>query len=118
MAYDRAQDTILRLYAVVLALNLVGIGALAYYSFTLGPLVGPGVESSFGFAVALMFLMGAISVHVAEATYRIWPLGRRYHPAMPALVSDAAIATFVKILVFVAAAGAVTYLVAGALLGF
>ncbi len=115
-AYYQEQDTVLRIYAVILALNLVAIGALALYCFRLGPLIGPGVESSFGFAVALMFLLAALSVHTAEATYRIWPLGRRFHPSSPGPVTDPALATFVKILVVVVAAGAIAYIVAGLLM--
>lgn len=109
------RQTVLNLYATVLAINLVAIGFLALYCYQLGPLVGPGVESSFGFAVALMFLLGALSVHVAEATYRMWPLGRRFHPANPGPFTDASIATFVKVLVVALAVGGIAYLLYGVL---
>jgi hypothetical protein len=110
------RETVLLLYAVILGLLLVGIVVLAIYCWQLGPLVGPGVESSFGFAVALMFLMAALGVHTAEATYRLWPLGRRFLPTPPGPITDRMIANFVKVLIFAAAFGAVAYLVAGFLM--
>ncbi len=111
-----ARTRVLQLYGAVLALCLVGIGALAYYAYRLGPLVGPGVESSFGFAVAIMFLLAALGVHTAEATYRLWPLGRRFHPSAPRAVNDAIIASFLKVLIVVIAVGALAYLIAGVLM--
>jgi hypothetical protein len=92
---------------------LVGIGILTVYILQLGSLVGPGVEQSFGFAVALMFLMAALMVHTAEATYRLWPLGRRFQPTPPGPVSDRMISSFLKILVVILAAGVLAYLIAG-----
>lgn len=107
------RETVLNLYAAILGLLLVGIIALSLYVLTLGSLVGPGVESSFGFAVALMFLMAALMVHTAEATYRLWPLGRRFLPTPPGPVTDRMIANFLKVLVLVVAGGAIAYIVAG-----
>jgi hypothetical protein len=107
------RETALNLYAAILGLMLVGIVVLTIYILQLGPLVGPGVEQSFGFAASLMFLMSALMVHTAEATYRIWPLGRRFQPTPPGPVSDRMIASFLKILVVIAAAGVLAYLIAG-----
>jgi hypothetical protein len=109
------RERVLNLYAVILALMLVGIIILTIYIVQLGALVGPGVEQSFGFAASLMFLMAALMVHTAEATYRIWPLGRRFQPTPPGPVSDRMIANFMKILVLVTAAGVIAYLTAGIL---
>jgi len=108
--------TVLNLYAAILGLMLVGIVILSLYVLSLGTLVGPGVESSFGYAAALMFLMAALMVHTAEATYRLWPLGRRFLPAPPGPVTDRMIRTFLEILVLVAAGGVIAYLVAGFLM--
>ena len=107
------RETVLSIYAAILGLMIVGIGILTAYTFSLGPLVGPGVESSFGYAVALMFLMGALAVHTAEATYRLWPLGRRFLPQPPPAITARMIASFLKVLVVVAAGAALAYLVAG-----
>ena len=110
------RETALNVYAAILGLMVVGLAVLTLYILTLGPLVGPGVESSFGFAVSLMFLMAALMVHTAEATYRLWPLGRRFLPTPPGPVTDRMVLNFVKILVLVIAGGAVAYLVAGFLM--
>jgi len=103
------------LYGAILGLVLVGIAALSVYSLKLGALVGPGVESSFGYAVALMFLLAALGAHTAEATYRLWPLGRRFLPTPPGPISERMVANFLKVLVLVLAGGAIAYLVAGLL---
>jgi hypothetical protein len=113
VTFRSPRETVLNLYAAILALMLIGIIVLSIYVLQLGPLVGPGVESSFGFAVALMFLMSALAVHTAEATYRIWPLGRRFQPTPPGPVTDRMVANFLKILVVITAAGVLAYLVAG-----
>ena len=107
------RETVLNLYAAVLGLLLVGIGVLTVYVLSLGNLVGPGVESSFGYAAAMMFLMAALMVHTAEATYRIWPLGRRFLPTPPGPVTDRMISNFLKVLVLVVVGGVIAYLVAG-----
>jgi hypothetical protein len=113
LAVRSPRATVLNLYAAILGLMLVGIGILTVYILQLGALTGPGVESSFGFAVALMFLMSALMIHTAEATYRLWPLGRRFLPTPPGPVSDRMIANFLKVLIVVAAAGVLAYLIAG-----
>ena len=112
-SFRSPRGTVLNLYAAILALMLLGIIILSIYVLQLGPLVGPGVEQSFGFAAALMFLMAALMVHTAEATYRLWPLGRRFLPTPPGPVTDRMVANFLKILVLIVAAGTLTYLVAG-----
>ena len=108
-----AQDRQLRLYLVISVLMLLGLGGLTVYSIQLGPLVGPGVESSFGYAVALMFLMGATLVHCVDRMYRLWPLGRRVRTQAPGAVTDRTLATFVKVLVVVAAAASIAYVLGG-----
>ncbi|MCI4367259.1 MAG: hypothetical protein L3K08_05870 [Thermoplasmata archaeon] len=113
LAMRSPRETVLNLYAAILGLMLVGIGILTIYILQLGSLVGPGVEQSFGFAVALMFLMAALMVHTAEATYRLWPLGRRFQPTPPGPVSDRMISSFLKILVVILAVGVLAYLIAG-----
>lgn len=110
------RETVLLLYAAILALVLVGILSLTVYILQLGSLVGPGVESSFGYAVSLMFLLAALGVHTAEATYRIWPLGRRFLPTPPGPVTDRMIANFLKVLVAVLAGAGIAYLLAGLIL--
>jgi hypothetical protein len=106
---------VLRYYTVVAGLSIFGILVLAAYSIHLGALVGPGVESSFGLAVAVMFLLGALLVHIVDRTYREYPLGRRIHPGPTGPVTDAAIATFLKVVILAAAAGSIAYLFWGIL---
>lgn len=108
----RVQDRVLNLYAAVTLLMLVAIGLLIVYSIQLGPLVGPGVESSFGFAVALLFLCAALIAHVVDRTYRAWPEGRGVRPAFPGLLTDRGLVNGLKVLVLVAAAAAVAYVLA------
>ena len=105
------------LYTAVTVLMLLGIAVLIVYAVRLGSLTGPGVEESFGIAVALMFLMGALIVHVVDRTYRSWPLGRRFRPTPPGPVSEAAQARFLKILVIVIAAAAIAYILGGLITG-
>ena len=105
------------LYTAVTVLMLLGIAVLIVYAVRLGSLTGPGVEESFGIAVALMFLMGALIVHVVDRTYRSWPLGRRFRPTPPGPVSEAAQARFLKILVIVIAAAAIAYILGGLIAG-
>ncbi len=114
---DRAQlqRRVVALYAWAAAVSLFAIFLLGAYAIRLGPLVGPGVESSFGLAVALMMLLAALIVHLTDRVYREWPLGRKFAPPAPGAVSDRAIATFLKALVFAAVAGAVAYVIAGLL---
>jgi hypothetical protein len=113
--FVRWRSRALTLYTWAGALSVIGIFLLAGYAIRLGPLVGPGVEDSFGLAVAVMFLLGALLVHLADRVYREWPFGRRIRPEHPAPVTDRSIATFVAWMVLVAGASAVAYVVWGLL---
>ena len=106
------QATVLAIYQAVAALMLIALAVLVVYAIRLGPLLGPGVESSFGFAAALMFLCAAVLVHLVDRTYRVWPTGRRVHPEAPEAVTDRSIAAFLRIVVLLAVAGAIAYVVA------
>jgi hypothetical protein len=107
-----AARRVLALYNATTVLLLLGIGGLALYAYRLGPLVGPGVESSFGFAVATMFVMGALLVHLVDASYREWPLGRKFRPSTPGAATPAAAARVVTWLIVLAAAGGIAFVVA------
>jgi hypothetical protein len=107
-----AARKVLAIYQAVTVLMLLGIAGLALYAYKLGPLVGTGAESSFGFAVAAMFLMGALLAHIADVTYRVWPLGRRFRPATPPPATPRAAASFLTWLVVLAVALGIAYVVA------
>ncbi len=109
------QRRTLDLYAVVTLLMLLGIAVLVVYAIRLGPLTGPGVERSFGLAVALMALMGAVIFHLADRTYRVWPLGRRFRPSPLPPVTTQSWVRVLQVLVVVIAVAAVAYLVGGLL---
>lgn len=111
----RVRDRTLAFYYAAVVLMLAGIGVLSFYAYRLGAIVGPGVEQSFGFAVALMFIMGALTIHVVDRMYRSWPLGRRFRPTPPGPVTDRAWAVAVAVLVLVVAGGAIAYLLGGLL---
>ena len=111
----RLQRRVLNLYSWAAGFSLVAIFLLGAYAIHLGPLVGPGVESSLGLAVALMMLFSALVVNLVDRVYREWPLGRKFEPTWSAPVTDADIATFLKALIFAAAAGAVGYILWGVL---
>ena len=102
-------------YAVITLLMLLGIAVLIVYAIDLGPLTSPGAERSFGFAIALMSLMGAVTFHIADRTYRVWPLGRRFRPSRPAGLTVHDWIRFLKVLVVVLAAAAIAYLVGSVL---
>jgi hypothetical protein len=110
---SRLRARIVSLYIAAEVLMLIGIGVLSLYILQLGTLVGPGVEQSFGFAVALMFLMSAVVIHLVDRTYRVWPLGRRVTPTNPGPVTDLDWAHFLAVAVLVAAGGAIAYIIAG-----
>jgi hypothetical protein len=103
---------VLSLYRATTVLMLLGIAGLAVYSFRLGPLVGTGVESSFGLAVAAMFVMGALLVHLIDRTYRVWPLGRRFRPTPPPPVTPRRAASGLVWVVVLAAALGIAYVLA------
>ncbi|MCI4319933.1 MAG: hypothetical protein L3K23_07380 [Thermoplasmata archaeon] len=107
------QRRLLRLYLVISVLMLLGLGGLTVYSIALGPLVGPGVEASFGYAVALMFLMGATLVHCVDRMYRLWPFGRRVRTQAPEVITDRSLASVAKWFVLAAGAAAVAYVLGG-----
>jgi hypothetical protein len=109
----RLRNRLLDLYTAVTVLMLLGIGVLIVYAIRLGPLTTPGAEQSFGYAVALMFLMGAVIFHVVDRTYRTWPLGRRVEPKWPGYVTVDAEVRFFKILIVVAAGAAIAYVLGG-----
>jgi hypothetical protein len=111
----RLRRRILDLYDAVTVLMLIGIGVLVVYCILLGPLTTPGAEESFGLAVALMFLMSAMIVHLVDRTYRVWPLGRRVAPPTPGPVTARDQARFLMALIVVIAIGAGAYIIAGLL---
>lgn len=111
----RVRERTLALYYAGAVLMLLGLGVLTVYVVRLGPLTGPGVEQSFGFAVSLMFLMAAMLVHLVDRTYRVWPLGRRVQSPAPGPVTDQGWATFLAVAVLVAAGAAIAYVISGLL---
>ncbi len=106
---------VLDLYDAVTFLMLIGIGVLVVYCFLLGSLTSPGAQESFGLAVALMFLMAAMMIHLVDRTYRVWPLGRRVTPTPPGPVTAESQARFLAVLVFVIAAAGIAYVIGGLL---
>ncbi len=109
----RLQNRVLDLYTAVQVLMLLGIAVLIVYTVLLGPLTSPGAEESFGLAVALMAMMGALVVHLADRTYRVWPLGRKFSPKPPGPVTPQAEVRFLKVLVIVIAGAALAYVLGG-----
>lgn len=109
----RVRARVLDLYTAVTVLMLLGIAVLIGYVVHLGTLTPPGVQESFGLALALMFLMAAMVAHVVDRTYRVWPLGRRFRPTAPGAVTPEAEVRFVKLLVLVLAAAAIAYVLGG-----
>jgi len=109
----RLRNRLLDTYTAVTLLMLLGIVVLIVYAIRLGPLTSPGAEQSFGYAVALMFVMGAVIFHVVDRTYRVWPLGRRIRPTFPGYVTVESEIRFFKILVVVAAGAAIAYVLGG-----
>ena len=100
-------------YAAISLLMLIGIAVLVLYVLRLGSLTAPGPERSFGLAVALMALMGAVLFHIADKTYRVWPLGRHFRPSRPSMISTADWVRFLKVLVVALAVAAIAYLISG-----
>ena len=111
----QARERTLNLYYAASVLCLIGIGVLGLYIFRLGPLVGPGVEQSFGYATALLFLLGALLFHMVDQTYRVWPMGRRIHPTPPGPVTDRMWRNFLAVAVLVAAGAGIAYVIGGLL---
>jgi flagellar biosynthesis protein FliR len=121
----------MNLYDAVTFLMLIGIGALVGYVIwfvdpisplicaaqggtncapAVNPLTTPGGEQSFGFALALMFLMAALIFHIVDRTYRVWPFGRRVTPPAPGPITTDSTARFLRIALVLAAAGTCSYL--------
>ena len=111
--FVRARRRVADLYTAVEGLMLLGILVLNDYTDRLGPLTSPGAEQSFGYALALMLMMAAMVAHLMDRTYRVWPLGRRFRPSDPGYVSLASQTRFVKVVVVVAAAAAIAYILGG-----
>lgn len=112
-----ARRRVLNVYSAITVLALVLIAVLVVYAIRLGPLVGPGVEQSFGLDLALLFLTAALLAHVVDWTYRVWPLGRSVTPPVPGAVTDRGLATAMQVLIVVLVAAAVGYLIATLLTG-
>jgi len=108
----RAEHRVLNLYAAILILMLAVIALVSVYAIRLGPLVGPGVEESFGLAVALLFLCSAMLVHVVDRVYRVWPMGRGVTPMFPGFITARGAANALKILILVGAGAAIAYVLA------
>jgi hypothetical protein len=107
-----AARTVLKLYQTLTVLLLLGIAGLFVYVVKLGPLLGTGVEDSFGLAVAAMFVMGALLAHIADVTYREWPLGRRFRPSTPLALTPKKTATWLSWFIVAAAIGGGAYVLA------
>jgi hypothetical protein len=110
---DRARARVLDVYTALTVLMLLGIAVLIAYVVHLGPLTGPGVQESYGIALALMFLMAAMVAHVVDRTYRGWPLGRRFRPTPPGPVTVEGEVRFLKVFIVVLAAAAIAYVLGG-----
>ncbi len=113
--FARVRERTLALYYAAMILMLAGLGVLTVYAMRLGPPVDPGVQESFGLAVALMFLMGAMTAHLIDRLYRVWPMGRRFRPTAPGPVTDRGWATLLAVCVLVIGGGAISYVIAGLL---
>jgi hypothetical protein len=109
----RLRQRVLDLYTAVQVLLLLGIAVLIVYCIRLGALTSPGAQQSFGIAVALMFIMGAVIAHLVDRTYRVWPLGRRFSPTPLGPVTTEAEVRFLKVLIVVLAGAAIAYVLGG-----
>jgi hypothetical protein len=114
---SQSQHRELNLYAAIMLLMLVVIAVLVVYAIRLGPLIGPGVEESFGLAVALLFLCAAMIAHVVDRVYRVWPFGRNMTPMFPGFITARGAANFLMILVIVCAGAAIAYVIATLITG-
>ena len=103
---------VLNVYDAITALGLLGIAIMIIYVIEIGPLTSPGAQESFGLALSMMFLLGALLFHIVDRTYRVWPLGRRFSPTAPGPVTRWDIARFLRILTVVIAGSAIAYLIA------
>jgi uncharacterized membrane protein len=110
--YRAAQNEVINLYLATVVLCLIAIGILVAYCISLGSLVGPGVESSLGYALALLFLISALLVHIVDRSYREWPLGRRIHPPAPTIITAGTMVYVLKIVVVAGIAALIAYILA------
>jgi len=106
------QQRTLDLYGAVTVLMLLGIALLVAYAIRLGPLTSPGAEQSFGLALSLMALMGAVIFHLVDRSYRVWPLGRRVRPSPPTSITLRSWVRLLKVLIVVIAVAGIAYIVA------
>ncbi|MCI4363401.1 MAG: hypothetical protein L3K13_03740 [Thermoplasmata archaeon] len=113
--YRELRRKVMDYYIATAGISLAGIALLVVYVLTLGPIVGPGAEESFGLASALLFLLSALMVHLVDRAYREWPEGRRVHPAPSRLLGDGDIVRLVKVAVIIGAALFLAYLFGGIL---
>ena len=113
LEFQRVRARVLSLYTTIEALGLIGIAVLIVYAIHLGPLTSPGAQESFGIAVSLSFLLGALLLHLVDRTYRVWPLGRKFEPTPPGPVSADAQVRFLKVVVVVIAGAAIAYVLGG-----
>ena len=113
--YRRLRRRVIDLYDAATFLMLIGIAILVVYCILLGPLTGPGVQESFGLALALMFIMAALLAHLVDRTYRVWPLGRRITPTPLGPITARDEARFLAVLIFVIAVAACAYVIGGLL---
>ncbi|MHB1932276.1 MAG: hypothetical protein ACYCPV_04730 [Thermoplasmata archaeon] len=120
--FARIQNRALRVYGATVGLVLVGIAVLATYAITIGmgftgPGLGtPGGQQSFGLAVSLLMMFGAVLFHVIDRLYRTWPLGRHVTPTAPRPLSVESQILLVKVIVVVAAAAGIGWILAGLLM--
>ena len=105
------QQRTLDLYGAVTVLMLLGIALLVAYAIRLGPLTSPGAEQSFGLALSLMALMGAVIFHLVDRSYRVWPLGRRVRPSPPTSITLRSWVRLLKVLIVVIAVAGIAYIV-------
>ncbi len=120
--FARIQIRVLRVYGATVGLVLVGIAVLATYAITIGmgftgPGLGsPGGQESFGLAVALAMIFAAVLFHVIDRLYRVWPLGRHVIPSAPRPLTIDSQILLVKVIVVVAAAAGIGWILAGLLM--
>ncbi|MCL4309116.1 MAG: hypothetical protein M1606_03370 [Candidatus Thermoplasmatota archaeon] len=107
---------VLNVYDGITALCMLGIAIMIIYVIKVGPLTSPGAQESFGLALSIMFLLGALLFHIVDRTYRTWPLGRRFSPTPPGPVTGWDIARFLRVFTVVVAGAAIAYLIASMLI--
>lgn len=120
--FARIQMRALRVYGATVGLVLAGIAVLATYAISIGMgftgpgLASPGGQESFGLSVSLLMMFGAVLFHVIDRLYRTWPLGRHVTPAAPRPLTVESQILLVKVIVVVAAAAGIGWILAGLLI--